>query len=406
MPTRFPLSRRFTLASLMALIGVAAVIFHFHMRQSHILQGALDSGAPHTPNPLPTRITETAEGTSTPARVAEATLAIRRAEQEAMVRRAEVTQALRNQALLAMALLLALHLALLGMVRRAQRQMERQAHESDVSRQRLAQVEKLTSLGHMVASVAHQLNAPLAFSKSNVFMAIQSLDAMLPTVESSARMLEREFATDPEATQPHELNDHALVSTLRRIPDEMRTAQEMLGDVLMGMDQMHELVDNLRHFSRADGSRLSRVQLNSALSSVAHIVRSVISNKVRVVEVYEELPQIECQASQLNQVFLNLILNAAQAIRGSGTVTVSTEIEDECICVSVVDTGRGIAPDALPHIFEPYFTTKPAGEGTGLGLAIAQDIVAAHGGRIEVDTQVGVGSRFRVFLPLSAGSAS
>ncbi|MCY1546380.1 Sensor protein ZraS [compost metagenome] len=131
-----------------------------------------------------------------------------------------------------------------------------------------------------------------------------------------------------------------------------------------------------------------------------YIAKSVISTKVRVVETFEELPPLECNVSQLNQVFLNLIVNAAQSIRGAGTITVTTSRDRERICVAIHDTGNGIAEDVLPRIFDPYFTTKPAGEGTGLGLAIAKDIVVEHGGEIVVDTQIGVGTRFRVSLPL------
>jgi two-component system NtrC family sensor kinase len=314
----------------------------------------------------------------------------------------QVDHSSRTQLVVLALLLTLLYVVLLVIVRRAQGVIEKQAKESDTNKQRLAQAEKMNTLGQMVAGVAHQLNTPLAFSKSNVFMAIQSLDGMVPTIEAASRVFEKEIAGDPDITRPAQLESKDFAVQLREIPGEARMAQEMLGDVLMGLDQMNELVNNLRNFTRLDRARTAAVNLNSTLSSVVYIAKSVISTKVRVVEAFEELPPLECNVSQLNQVFLNLIVNAAQSIRGAGTITVTTSSDRERICVAIHDTGNGIPDDVLPRIFDPYFTTKPAGEGTGLGLAIAKDIVVEHGGEIVVDTQIGVGTRFRVYVPLQA----
>lgn len=314
----------------------------------------------------------------------------------------QVDHSSRIQLLVLALLLTLLYVVLLVIVRRAQGVIEKQAQESDTNKQRLAQAEKMTTLGQMVAGVAHQLNTPLAFSKSNVYMAIQSLDGMVPTIEAASRVLEKEIAGDPDITQPARLDGRDFAAQLGEIPGEARMAQEMLGDVLMGLDQMNELVNNLRNFTRLDRARTAAVNLNSTLSSVVYIAKSVISTKVRVVEAFDDLPPLECNVSQLNQVFLNLIVNAAQSIRGAGTITVTTSSDRERICVAILDTGSGIPDDVLPRIFDPYFTTKPAGEGTGLGLAIAKDIVVEHGGEIVVDTQIGVGTRFRIYLPLQA----
>ena len=140
--------------------------------------------------------------------------------------------------------------------------------------------------------------------------------------------------------------------------------------------------------------------LNAALGSVCYIAKTVISTKITLERAFQSLPAIGCNVSQLNQVFLNLINNAAQAIEGTGTVTVSTQTDGRHITVSVRDTGRGIPADVLPRIFEAYFTTKPDGEGTGLGLAIARNIVEEHGGDIQVSTELGLGTEFRVRLPI------
>ncbi|MDZ4102010.1 MAG: HAMP domain-containing sensor histidine kinase [Hydrogenophaga sp.] len=290
---------------------------------------------------------------------------------------------------------------LLSIVRRAQTVIERQARESDATKQRLAQSEKMTSLGQMVAGVAHQLNTPLAFSKNNVLMSIQALDQLEGAVHRQIRhatchadiVCESDTVLEPvdEERQTRDLAAAML---------EVREAREMLRDVLMGMGQMNELVDNLRSFSRLDRGHTARVNLNVALGSVCYIAKTVISTKITLERAFQSLPAIGCNVSQLNQVFLNLINNAAQAIEGTGTVTVSTQTDGRHITVSVRDTGRGIPADVLPRIFEAYFTTKPDGEGTGLGLAIARNIVEEHGGDIQVSTELGLGTEFRVRLPI------
>ena len=307
-----------------------------------------------------------------------------------------------RQLLIVAGLLALLYVVLLSIVRRAQTVIERQARESDATKQRLAQSEKMTSLGQMVAGVAHQLNTPLAFSKNNVQMSIQALDQLEGAVHRQIRHTSYTTeavhgASTPSwnpRTRPRSSKELALAML------EVREAREMLSDVLMGMGQMNELVDNLRSFTRLDRAQTAEVNLNTALGSVCYIAKTVISTKIRLEQDFEPLPAIECNVSQLNQVFLNLINNAAQAIKGTGTITVSTRADAERITVSIRDTGCGIPADVLPHIFEPYFTTKADGEGTGLGLAIARNIVQEHGGDIEVSSDVGVGTEFRVRLPI------
>ncbi len=155
-----------------------------------------------------------------------------------------------------------------------------------------------------------------------------------------------------------------------------------------------------------DRSRTAEVDLNTTLSSVIYIARAVISTKVQVVQKFSRLPRLECQVSQLNQAFLNLIMNAAQAIDGAGVVTVSTTTHGHHIRITVEDTGSGIPDDVLPRIFEPYFTTKPQGAGTGLGLAIARDIVVEHGGTLSVSTRMGIGTTFQIEFPIPTGPSA
>ena len=305
----------------------------------------------------------------------------------------QVQSSSNRQLLIVAGLLALLYVVLLSIVRRAQTVIERQARESDATKQRLAQSEKMTSLGQMVAGVAHQLNTPLAFCKNNVQLSIRAIEELGDAVH---RHLKRTDHVFPEATPDEPDEPDELPTALK----EVREARHMLGDVLMGMGQMNELVDHLRNFSRLDRSMSPEVNLNTTLGTVCYIAKTVISTRIELIKRFEPIPKITCNVSQLNQAFLNLIVNAAQAIKDDGTIRVSTRVDGDNLCVSVRDTGCGIPPDVLPRIFDAHFTTKPAGEGTGLGLAIALGIVRDHGGDIQVSSEVGVGTEFRVRLPL------
>jgi signal transduction histidine kinase len=174
----------------------------------------------------------------------------------------------------------------------------------------------------------------------------------------------------------------------------------MLGDGLHGIEQINEIVTNLKNFSRLDRSKVSRFNLNEGLDSALIIARNAVKTKT-IVKNYGDIPPVECSPSQINQVFLNLITNAAQAIPDkTGTITLNTRQEGDQVKVEVADNGHGIARDVLPKIFDPFFTTKEIGQGTGLGLAIAYKIVTEHGGSISVQSEVEKGTVFTVTLPV------
>ena len=298
-------------------------------------------------------------------------------------------------------LLALLFVALFAIVRRADGILVEQARQREQDHQQLAQSEKMASLGQMVAGVAHQLNTPLAFSRSNISMVQDALEGYeLPLKVAHA------FARAAAKVQGDTVtvNIAATRDKLAQIAedgiDDVGQLSQMLGDTLQGIDQMHELVENLRDFTRLDRAKIARFDLNKGLHTVAYIARSAIPNRVKVVEEYGELPLVECNPSQLNQVFLNLINNAAQAIPGDGTVTVRSVVEGERVRIDVCDTGSGIPAEVQPRIFETYFTTKPVGEGTGLGLPIVKSIVDEHGGEIRFTTRQGEGTTFSVFLPV------
>ena len=321
-------------------------------------------------------------------------------------RNQELAETSLNQGLMiVLAMLAILFASLYAIVRRADHIIAQQDKEREHSQQQLAQAEKMASLGQMVAGVAHQLNTPIAFTHSNISMALDALKSLeLPL------KVARLFAKLVKNAEGDKLTlnvDHARaqIASITEEDTDVAMLSEMLGDTLNGIEQMRELVENLRDFTRLDRAKITSFDLNKGLRNVAYIAKSVIPNRVQVVENYSPLPAIDCNPSQLNQVFLNLINNAAQSIPEEGTITVRSGVENKRIRIDIIDTGSGIAANVLPHIFDNFYTTKPAGEGTGLGLPIAKTIVDEHGGEIKVESHVGKGTTFTVYLPILAMAA-
>ncbi len=268
------------------------------------------------------------------------------------------------------------------------------------SQLQLIQSEKMASLGQMVAGVAHEINTPLGYVQNNVLMA-QGFVTQLAELAANAAEL-NDLVNRPDA------NENAIGAKLAQVGDQAKRLRDMglqddlrtlFEDTAYGIEQIAEMVINLRNFSRLDEAKVKDTQIHECLESTLNIARNVLKNKVDVVKNYGEIPTIQCSPSQINQVFLNLINNAAQAIDGQGQLRISTTSDDDYVHVSIQDNGRGIPPEVLPRIFDPFFTTKKVGEGTGLGLSIAYKIIQQHNGRIRVSSKPGVGTRFVISLP-------
>lgn len=325
-------------------------------------------------------------------------------EQAATQSNAEISNNADQLFAIVVAMLVLLFASLFVIVRRADGIIVAQSKEREKSQQQLAQSEKMASLGQMVAGVTHQLNTPIAFSINNVSMVQEALkNFTLPLTVANS------FASAVTATEGDEVTINVAASrgqieAISATEADVSMMSEMLADTLQGIEQMRELVENLRDFTRLDRAKVSAFDLNKGLHTVIYLARSVASTSVNIVEDFGVIPMLDCNPSQLNQVFLNLINNAAQSISGAGAVTVRSSAEGGRIRVDIVDTGSGISADVLPHIFETYYTTKPAGEGTGLGLSIAQDIVREHGGEIKVTTEVGKGTVVSAYFPVATVS--
>ena len=248
----------------------------------------------------------------------------------------------------------------------------------------LLQSEKMASIGQLAAGVAHEINNPIGFVNSNLgtlggyvgdLLRLADFAATVPDGLSLATRIDLDFLR----------ND---------IPLLMAESKD-------GLDRVRKIVQDLKDFSRVGEVHWMLADLHQGLDSTLNIAWNEIKYKCTLSKQYGALPKIYCLPSQLNQVFMNLLVNAAQAIENSGEIVIRTELAgDNAVRVIISDTGRGIAPENLNRLFEPFFTTKPVGKGTGLGLSLAWGIVARHQGRIEVTSEVGKGSTFTITLPI------
>ena len=269
------------------------------------------------------------------------------------------------------------------------------------SQAQLVQSEKMASLGQMVAGVAHEINTPLGYARSNAEIVRGSLADIRQLCSAQEKVLGLLGAD--QASEEEVASAMAVAEAHRQMinPEELLTdLDNLLGDTDHGLVQIAELVSSLKDFSRVDRSQTDLFDVNAGIESALKICNNQLKMHVEVVRDFGTLPQIECSPSQLNQVFLNLFTNAGQAIEGQGQIYISTEASASGVTVRVRDTGSGMSEEVKQRIFEPFYTTKAVGKGTGLGLSIVFRIIEQHGGRIEVKSAPGKGSEFILRLPL------
>lgn len=263
----------------------------------------------------------------------------------------------------------------------------------------IIQAEKLASLGLLCAGVAHEINNPLAYVANNLAVLerdVQCLSELLAAHDEARLAL---AATNPELAERIDRITEAI-----DLPYIRANLGRMVGRTRQGVKRISDIVQNLRMFARLDQAAVDQVDLHQAIAGSLELIWGQLEKRHIVVEQQDgELHQVVCAPAQINQVVLNLLVNAMQAIeatgRDGGRIEIGIRAQGDEVILEVADDGCGIPDEVLPRIFDPFFTTKPMGQGTGLGLAISHSIVADHGGRIEVESTPGRGSRFRVILP-------
>jgi len=252
----------------------------------------------------------------------------------------------------------------------------------------------MASIGQLAAGVAHEINNPIGFVYSNLGSLekyVQDVFSMIDSYEQAEGAIADEAVRARLKAAREKLDIAFLKEDLGALMNESRD----------GITRVKNIVQNLKDFSHVDTTdEWHFADLRKGLDSTLNIVNNEIKYKAEVVREYGDIPDVECLPSQLNQVFMNLLVNAAHAIEGRGTITVRTGQQGDEVWVEVADTGKGISPEHLKKIFDPFFTTKPIGQGTGLGLSLSFGIMRKHNGRIEVQSEVGKGTAFRVWLPI------
>ncbi|MFQ6113525.1 MAG: ATP-binding protein, partial [bacterium] len=238
----------------------------------------------------------------------------------------------------------------------------------------LVRSEKMASLGLLVAGIAHEINTPLGSIISNIDMYLRGFEKLRQSLDSESEPTTKAMKT---------------VELLENISRINKTA----------CDRIAGIVKTLRNFARLDEGEFKTVDIHEGIDSTLSLIGHLSRDRIEIIKEYGKLPQLCCYASQLNQVFMNLLVNACQAIKGKGQIKIRTFYEDDKINVEISDTGRGIAEKDLGKIFDPGFTTKGVGVGTGLGLSITYRIVEDHHGTIDVASKVGKGTTFTVRLP-------
>jgi signal transduction histidine kinase len=261
----------------------------------------------------------------------------------------------------------------------------------------LMRAEKLASLGQMAAGIAHEIKNPVSYVSSNLKTLEAYISGLTPLLQLQRDLLKLQ---DVER-QPGE-----LIALLRKhwerveVEELLTELPLVIQDSLDGARRIKEIVESLRTFSREDDGKPQVVDLNVELESTLRMVWNELKYKCEVERDFEPLPPVICQPTQLAQVFTNLLVNAAQAIEKQGEIHIRTRRQGSEVVVEISDTGQGMTPETRARLFTPFFTTKPRGQGTGLGLSISADIITRHQGRIEVESEPGRGSTFKVYLPI------
>jgi len=262
------------------------------------------------------------------------------------------------------------------------------------AQRKLLQADKLAAIGQLAAGVVHEINTPLGFVGSNLGTLEEYVADFLAVLDAY------EAAAGAAATETSALSAARTMKNERQIKQLRADVGNLFAESRDGLRRVRDIVKDLKNFSRAEEATWQWADLHEGLESTLNMVRNELKYHCTIHKKYGDLPKIKCLPTQLNQVFMNLLVNAGQAIAGRGDITLSSGRRGDEVFVAVSDTGSGISPENRQRLFKAFFTTKPVGQGTGLGLSLSHGIVQKHHGRIEVDSEPERGSTFTVWLPI------
>jgi signal transduction histidine kinase len=264
-----------------------------------------------------------------------------------------------------------------------------------LTQSQLVQSEKMASIGQLVAGIAHEINNPVTFINAGV-------DSLRTNLDEVRQVLDIYHRITPENSR-EKLKEIAVLKERIDYKQAIREINTLIDSIQNGTERTTQIVNGLRTFSRLDEDVLKFADIHEGIDSTLILLRNKYKNKVEIIREYADLPMLECYPGQLNQVFMNILSNAIDAIEGQGTITITTSKANDFVRISIRDTGKGIPEHLRAKIFDPFFTTKEVGEGTGLGLSISHGIIEKHKGSIKVKSHIGEGSEFVISLPAKQG---
>ena len=281
----------------------------------------------------------------------------------------------------------------------AYERLQRANEQLKENQAQLVHSEKMASLGQLAAGVAHEINNPVGFVTSNLGTLAEYTEVFTRLLDAYETLTDQ-LPPDQSAVHRDVLHDIAELREEEDLDFIQEDIDALLAESLNGMHRVKEIVQGLKSFARVDEAEMQIADVNEGIEATLKVVWNELKYKCEVHTTLKPLPQIRCYPGQLNQVFMNLLINAAHAMEERGEITIETEVASGEVVIRISDTGAGIPEEHLSKLFNPFFTTKPVGQGTGLGLSISYGIIQKHGGRIDVDSTVGRGTTFTIYLPI------
>jgi signal transduction histidine kinase len=260
----------------------------------------------------------------------------------------------------------------------------------------ILQQEKMASIGVLAAGIAHEINNPVGYINSNLEVLQENVRDITSYIKTLEGLLPNQEGKSPQAVA----QQVQQIRSELRVDNVFQDIGEIVSESKQGLDRIKRIIIDLKKFSHTDENKMELADLNQEIESTLNIAANELKYKTKVIKELGTIPSIECFPHQLNQVFMNILVNAVQAIEEQGTILIRTSVKDKFIWIIIQDTGGGIAPENLQKIFDPFFTTKAIGKGTGLGLYIAYGIVEKHQGKITVQSEIGKGTTFTIQLPI------